>query len=152
MPTEEFGEDIVPPPGSIVIWPNPLSQIPPGWALCDGNNGTPNMMNRYMRSVGGGDDPGSTGGQHSITISESQLPDHGHSSSINNTGGHRHSITYSDTAYDLECCTDEEGGDNGIKMSSNGSHSHSASVNDAGGGSFIDNHPPYYEVAPIMKL
>ena len=38
------------------------TNIPPGWALCDGNSGTPNLINRFI--IGGeNDDVGKTGGQ-----------------------------------------------------------------------------------------
>ena len=32
------------PIGAIIIWFGPLNSIPVGWALCDGNNGTPNLI------------------------------------------------------------------------------------------------------------
>ena len=38
------------------------TNIPPGWALCDGNSGTPNLIDRF--NIGGkNDDVGKTGGQ-----------------------------------------------------------------------------------------
>ena len=39
------------------------TNIPPGWTLCDGNSGTPNLIDRF--NIGGkNDDVGKTGGQN----------------------------------------------------------------------------------------
>ena len=35
-------------PGLILLWHGPIATIPPGWAWCDGNNGTPDLRNRYV--------------------------------------------------------------------------------------------------------
>lgn len=42
------------PIGSIVLWYGKQSTIPVGWALCDGTNGTPNMLGRF--ALGATDD------------------------------------------------------------------------------------------------
>ena len=36
------------PRRAIIMWSGLLSEIPPGWALCDGNNATPNLTNRFI--------------------------------------------------------------------------------------------------------
>jgi len=48
--------------GIIVAWHGPLSSIPNGWYLCDGNNGTPNLLGRCLKSIDTTEDPGTTGG------------------------------------------------------------------------------------------
>ena len=35
--------------GSIIIWSGLESSIPPGWQLCNGTNGTPDLRNRFVR-------------------------------------------------------------------------------------------------------
>ncbi len=37
----------------ILIWGGEIEDIPTGWALCDGNNGTPDLRNKVL--VGAGD-------------------------------------------------------------------------------------------------
>ncbi|MDI9339777.1 MAG: hypothetical protein QM534_04335 [Sediminibacterium sp.] len=71
-----------------------------GWALCNGNNGTPDLMRRFV--IGADGDPSdpsgfpmsSTGGQDSQTLSIINLPEHDHSidhgHSISDPG-HEHS-------------------------------------------------------------
>jgi len=39
--------------GLILIWSGAIANIPSGFVLCDGNNGTPNLQNRFV--VGAGD-------------------------------------------------------------------------------------------------
>jgi hypothetical protein len=36
------------PTGVILMWSGSIATIPTGWALCDGNNGTPNLTNRFV--------------------------------------------------------------------------------------------------------
>lgn len=41
------------PLGTIVLWYGSTSSIPSGWTLCDGNNSTPNLMDRVVIGAGG---------------------------------------------------------------------------------------------------
>jgi len=36
------------PTGTIVMWSGDATNIPGGWALCDGRNGTPNLLTRFI--------------------------------------------------------------------------------------------------------
>lgn len=36
------------PIGGIILWSGLIANIPVGWALCDGNYGTPNLTNRFV--------------------------------------------------------------------------------------------------------
>jgi len=62
------------PPGIIVAWSGALGSIPSGWLLCDGNNGTPNLIDRFLQGITTSTtEPGTTGGAHSITIGTTGL-------------------------------------------------------------------------------
>lgn len=39
--------------GMILAWSGAIVDIPTGWYLCDGNNGTPDLRNRFV--IGAGD-------------------------------------------------------------------------------------------------
>src|SRR5690554_1918614 len=66
-------------PGMIVAWSGAANQIPNGWALCDGNNGTPDLRGRFILGYGAsGDTLRGIGGNRSITLTVAQLPPHGH--------------------------------------------------------------------------
>lgn len=57
------------PPGTIVAWSG--TGVPDGWALCDGTNGTPNLIDRFIK---GGSSNGATGGNEEITITVNKVP------------------------------------------------------------------------------
>jgi len=40
------------PSGTIVMWSGELSTIPSGWALCDGNNSTPDLRDVFLYGWG----------------------------------------------------------------------------------------------------
>jgi hypothetical protein len=96
------------PRGAIVMWSGTIAQIPTGWQLCNGANGTPNLSDRFILSVANSsEDPGVTGGANSIALSVSQLPshthtgttggesaDHTHGGTTAAAGGHSHTYGY----------------------------------------------------------
>ena len=58
------------PSGAIVIWSGAITDIPEGWVLCDGNNGTPNLLDKFVKCVpDSSTNPGATGGSISKTTS-----------------------------------------------------------------------------------
>jgi hypothetical protein len=60
------------PPGIIVAWSGVLTSIPSGWRLCDGNNGTPHLIDRFLQGVTtSSTNPGATGGSHTKTVAGS---------------------------------------------------------------------------------
>jgi microcystin-dependent protein len=150
---DSFGSKIKAPTGTIALWNEPLSNIPSGWALCDGNNGTPNLLDRFTRSVSSAEDPGETGGQHSLTLTASQMPNHDHGVTVDSVGDHDITVTCRDNTYD----TGNDGyatigGTKSVETTSNGSHSHTATTSSTGSGNSIDNRPRFHQVAFIQKL
>ena len=83
------------PPGVIVMWSGAINDIPVGWALCDGSNGTPDLRDRFIVGAGGSYNVGNTGGMKEVTLTSSQLPSHNHGASISTSGGHTHTGTTS---------------------------------------------------------
>lgn len=144
------------PPGFIQVWTGSLSNIPDGWALCDGNNGTPNLIDRSIKGVPDtSTDPGATGGQNSFTLATSQLPSHSHSHSNTSTdGSHSHTIDYDGTknGFDYSLDAPDSTGGSTVTTYNAGGHSHSLSVGTTGSDGSITNRPPYYRVAFIQKL
>ena len=63
------------PIGSIIMYNGKAEEIPSGWAVCDGTNGTPNLIDRFIL---GSTYAGGTGGKSQVTLTVSQLPPHRH--------------------------------------------------------------------------
>jgi microcystin-dependent protein len=74
------------PSGLIVMWSGALQTIPNGWLLCDGTNGTPNLIDKFIMGGGGSKNIGSVGGQESILLNVSNLPKHRHNVATNKSG------------------------------------------------------------------
>ena len=55
------------PSGLIAMWSGTLANIPSGWVLCDGTAGTPDLRDRFIKSVGAAEEPGGTGGASTHT-------------------------------------------------------------------------------------
>ena len=139
--------------GMITMWSGNKSEIPEGWALCDGNNGTPNLTNRFILGSNSSvsnvkNTGGSTTHTHNITVN-------GHRLTINEMPSHRHTVctynkcgdTYgSQDASRYKSCADTQETilTNGVGGSQ--AHSHSASSNSR------EHMPPYYILGFIMKM
>jgi len=56
--------------GAIVLWSGAIVDIPEGWVLCDGNNGTPDLRNKFVVGAGNTYAVDATGGvlQHNHTF------------------------------------------------------------------------------------
>lgn len=120
------------PSGGIIIWSG--STIPDGWALCDGENGTPDLRGRFVLGASETHEIGETGGSEEVTLTVGQMPYHTHSLTQNvNTGA--------TTIKTLAKGTDVFGF--GYSQ---------PSLTNAGSSSPHPNMPPYYTLAYIMKL
>lgn len=126
---------------------------PPGWALCDGANGTPDLRGRFVLGYAPATYPlMSQGGSTSHTLSVDELPSHSHT--MNAAGSHQ--ITLSDTAAHGEYAgetrrtIDNRAVPSGDKAQSAVDHTHA--IDKAGGGQPHSTMPPYLVLAYIMKL
>ena len=77
-PNGDAGKGII-PSGVIVMWSGDANKIPAGWALCDGNNNTPNLKDRFIVGAGGKYPHKSSGGEETVTLNASQTPLREHS-------------------------------------------------------------------------
>ena len=66
------------PIGTIIAFHGAIEDIPAGWHICNGEQGTPNLINKFIK---GGEVSGETGGSNEITITEANLPPHSHNAS-----------------------------------------------------------------------
>jgi microcystin-dependent protein len=132
------------PMGGIIMWSG--SVVPTGWALCDGQNGTPDLRNRFVVGAGTGSiyAIGATGGNVSLNLQHNHtINDHNHpysGTTTNSTSNYR------------------RGSGDAVLI---GEHNHtfsgtSGSASDRGTDSKLsaaqDILPPYYALAFIIKL
>ena len=66
------------PKGTILPWYGKSSDIPEGFALCDGSKGTPDLRNRFLVGAGSNYALGDTGGEDQVTLSGTQIGNHYH--------------------------------------------------------------------------
>lgn len=133
------------------------TSIPSGWALCNGQNGTPNLVGKFIR---GGTSYGTTGGSDTVTLTSSNLPSHSHSAGslyTSTNGNHNHGIKYENNKLGDDANTRDNIFSNRSRTGYTeyaGSHSHSiyGSTGSVGGGSSFSILPSYYTLVYIMKL
>ena len=123
--------------GMIILWSGASDNIPTGFVLCDGNNGTPNLSGRFVvgfDASNGDYDVDDTGGAESVTLTLNQIPAHKHDTTFDNKkyfpGGGSTSISF--------------GGAGGYPADT-------FSMSNAGGGQSHENRPPFYALCYIMK-
>ncbi len=153
------------PAGSIVMWSG--SRIPSGWALCDGTDGRPDLIGRFV--MGAQRQPSypndRIGGHSEVTLSEAHLPRHKHHIDFwsSTQGSHRHELKElrvrgnEDGSNQFTVST--HGGDKKKHRSDfltdyQGNHSHHVHGDTGYIGSShpIDITPKYYKLAYIIKL
>ena len=88
------------PSGGIIIWSGASNAIPTGWVLCDGQNSTPDLRDRFVIGAGNNYAVDATGGSaDAIVVSHSHgsgnlqtnnTGDHGHSGNTDDSGNHHH--------------------------------------------------------------
>lgn len=118
IPTVEWVINNSIPVGFIGMWSGAANNIPAGWYLCDGTNGTPNLVDKFVVGAGNRYGVGSTGGSRDAVVvahdhgglTGDNDKNHTHSGTTNSGGNHSHTGTT-----------------NGA-----GSHSHSGTTNSAG--------------------
>lgn len=142
------------PVGTITMFHG--NKIPDGWAICDGKNGTPNLINKFIKA-GSSENSGTY--TKDVTLTTSNLPSHNHSIpklTTNSTGDHKHSLIEAL----VNPITKVSGGTSEFALisgdtTSAGSHSHTISATNTGevgsSTSFNTVSLEYYSLIFIMK-
>jgi len=133
--------------GAIVMWGGSIENIPNGWALCDGQNGTPDLRNKFVISVGTTYAVGNTGGS-----ADSIVVQHSHTGTTSTDGAHIHVISGRQTTSTAAVNTTLNTTNGTFGSSSAGTHSHTYTFDNAGESGTNKNLPPYYALAFIMQI
>ena len=67
------------PSGVIAMWHGASSAIPSGWVICDGNNSTPNLTDKFIKSTATAGGTGGSATTGATTLTTAQMPAHTHS-------------------------------------------------------------------------
>lgn len=80
------------PSGGILMWYGNIANIPSGWLLCNGTNGTPDLRDRFIVGAGSSYAEGNIGGSNNVTLSLSEMTAHTHpvNASTGEAGSHDH--------------------------------------------------------------
>ncbi len=138
--------------GMIILWYGNTGNIPGGWVLCDGNNSTPDLRDRFVIGAGSADHtPGSTGGSNSITLSEANLPSHRHFVVSNDLGGQNRTNSNVSANNQVRKGTGAGNLYESYNLASTGSDAASGRSSAVGSGTAINNKPLYHALCYIMK-
>ena len=154
------------PDGGIIMWSGSIAAIPPSFVLCDGNNGTPDLRDRFIVGAGSSFAPLATGGTKDAVVVS-----HTHTGTISGStdlaGNHSHKPGASGTTAGYNTGKPPEpylvsrsGVDGGpyftIDTSTAGEHSHTLNgslvVASTGEDGTNKNLPPFFALAFIMKV
>lgn len=146
------------PAGGIIMWSGAADAVPQGWVLCDGNNDTPDLRDRFIVGAGNTYAVADTGGEDAVTLTVEQMPVHDHGASQdphNHVNGEYDKLlkvtglnTASGTAVDNIGPTQPDLIDVGELQEA----APPIVVGESGGGEAHENRPPYYALCFIMKL
>lgn len=118
------------PSGLISMWHGLLANIPTGWLLCDGANGTPDLRSKFVRGAPAATEAGGTGGADTHTLITAEMPAHTHNLNLNGSGS----------------------SDFNAAGAVNSTALFTIAVGSTGGGGAHNNMPAYYQILYIMKV
>jgi len=139
------------PIGTIIAWEN--AAIPSGWAVCDGQDGRPNLIGKFVRGASSDGQVRATGGaeDHSHTnpgTAKRATHNHGGSKSLSiGSGSGSTSGTVGSGANSATPGHDHGSGSADISISDAGAHSHT--VPDT---STVGHIPPYITRVFIQRV
>lgn len=150
------------PDGIIALWGGLVADIPAGWHICDGTNGTPDLRDRFLLSTGGGQpySPGDTGGAATVTstasitiaghtLTEYEIPKHTHGTVLDRYADG--AVETIDNVGSTPSVTNNITTENKNTGSTGGgqSHNHNAAWT---GTSNQNKLPPYFALCYIMRV
>ena len=134
--------------GFIVMWSGSVANIPTGYLLCDGSNGTPDLRDRFIVGAGSAYNPDDSGGNDNVTLSVAQLPSHSHGVT---DPGHTHTYTVRLSNARVDNDEGHQRTDTPNTTNTTNSNTTGISIDNTGGGQAVDIRPKYYALCFIMK-
>ena len=133
------------PSGVVVSWYGDKANVPSGWAICDGTNGTPDLRDRFIVGAGNSYSLKATGGANTVSLTADQNGPHNHDG--NASSSRLIAVEVNDGRYFIYSASAEG--------SSNANFERpdiTLTTASSGKGAAHENRPPYYALYFIMKL
>jgi len=130
---------------------------PNGWAICNGQNGTPDLRNKFIVSTGSSYSLSAQGGENSVSLSTSEMPSHDHDADASvSDPGHSHQlkggVDDSDSMPARVAPSDQNSNLRTDAMNdATTGISVSVDIDNEGSGDAHENRPPYFALTFIMK-
>jgi microcystin-dependent protein len=146
------------PKGAILLWSG--AGVPAGWALCDGQPGTPDLRGRFVLGAGAGAGLTSRsvndkGGEEAHKLTLDEMPSHAHTvkdpGHLHNWTGTRQQAGVDDHNNTMEFSKGDAGVSDTLSKNTD-SRTTGIAIDAAGGGKTHENMPPYFVLAYIIKL
>lgn len=119
------------PSGIIAMWSGSSGAIPTGWVICDGNNSTPNLTDKFIKAAASAGGTGGSATSGATTLDIAAMPAHTHSKNYTPGSAAAYAAATLDSFFD---------GASGTGSSTGGGGSHTHTI-----------EPPYYALIFIMK-
>ena len=135
------------------------------YLLCDGTNGTPNLLDKMIIGSGNKYTVGDTGGEETHTLTVEEIPSHTHTAwtDAQNPSGFFDVASWS-AGIGVGGCVNGWGDTGSLYASDGGNnqpnrryyvnpnHAHNVGIGGTGGSLAHNNLPPYYALAFILKV
>lgn len=126
------------PIGAIIAWSGEQNTIPEGWHVCNGEDGTVDLRDKFILGAGVSHAKDETGGEEEVTLTVEQMPVHAHK--ISRYYGNN--VTIADTTKSNTIAP----------ASTNGTLNGDANTYGAGSSRPHNNMPPYLALYYIQKI
>jgi hypothetical protein len=151
----------------IMMWYGTTSNVPYGWQLCNGDNGTPDLRDRFVIGAGAAYNTNTQGGAASNTAITASNGAHSHAGITGNTAlsiaqmpNHTHPasgtvLTVSGTGYFIHQAGQQTGGTSTLVANTGGGQGHDHTISSDGAHTHsvvVSTIPPYYALCYIMKV
>ena len=137
--------------GMIILWYGDTSNIPGGWVLCNGQNSTPDLRNRFVIGAGDNFSAGDTGGNNLLTLTEANLPSHRHFVVSNSLGGQNRTNSNVSANNQVRKGTGAGNLYESYNLASTSADAVSGRSSAVGSGTAFNNKPLYHALCYIMK-
>lgn len=140
------------PINTITIWSGAVDDIPTGWALCDGQDGRPDLRGRFVLGAGGTYNPGAAGGSEEVTLTVEQLARRSHGQYVPASATGSTSTGYTNLVNPASTSNPVSGRPYKDGLFDASTNANQVNTKMQGNNEPHENMPPYYALCYIIKV